>query len=130
MRTILAALCSCAFVVALSAAPAQAGGYGYGGYGPSHVWYSSSCCYRRVVRHRRDVFYVRAGGPVAGGAVVVYPRPPRYALFAEPHQRVHFSAYDYYPSDGNYGLAGCYWREAPVQTVPGVWVWGRKVCCY
>jgi hypothetical protein len=62
MRTIaFAGFCACLFAFALPAAPAQAGGYGIGVHGPGYVWYSSSCCYRRVVRHRRDVFYVRAG---------------------------------------------------------------------
>jgi len=62
MRIIaFAGFCACLFAFALPAAPAQAGGYGIGVHGPGHVWYSSSCCYRRVVRHEREVFYVRAG---------------------------------------------------------------------
>jgi hypothetical protein len=52
--------------VALLGTAAQAGDY-YGGssYAPRHygqVWYSSSCCYRRVVRHERSVYYVPAYG--------------------------------------------------------------------
>src|SRR5262245_17081400 len=39
------------------------GGYGgYGSYGGGNVWYSSSCCYRKVVKHVRRVAYVRSFG--------------------------------------------------------------------
>ncbi len=58
-------LCSCLFaVVGLLAQPASAGGRGYGnsddGYyvhiprppeRPARAWYSSECCYMKIVRH-------------------------------------------------------------------------------
>jgi len=127
MRAIFAALCLCALTLALPAAPAQAGGYGIGVHGPGYVWYSSSCCYRRVVRHQRDVFYVRAGA-FAPDAVVVYPRRRVYAEV--PHRRVRFSKFDTFWNDGEFGLTGCYWREAPIHVAPGAWFWGRKTTCY
>jgi hypothetical protein len=129
----LAALCSCLFALGMSAGPAQAGDYGYGAsgygaYGPGQVWYSSSCCYRRVVRHQRDVFYQRAGTYIPD-AVLVYPRPRVYAYMV-PHRRVRFSEFDYYSRYGDYGRVGCYWKEVPVPDLRGGWVWGRKTTCY
>jgi hypothetical protein len=129
----VAALCALGallFTLSLPAAPAYAGGYGFGVHGPGYVWYSSSCCYRRVVRHERGVFYVRAGAFVPDD-VVVAPAPR--ALYVEPvvrHREVQFSEFDTYWNDREFGLAGCYWREAPVNVAPGAWFWGRKFACY
>lgn len=138
MRAIAcAALCSCLFTLALPAAPAQAGGYGYGvhgwhggygGYGARHVWYSSSCCYRKVVRHQRDVVYFRAGTDIPD-YVVVYPQPPVYAQYAAPYRRVRSSEFDYYSRWGDYGRVGCYWNETPIHDWVG-WVWGVRTRCY
>ena len=132
---VYAALCSCAFVFCLSTGPAQAGGYGYGvyggygGYRGSDVWYSSSCCYQKLVRHRRDVFYVRAGAYVPG--YYLYPRRYGYGYghFVVPYRRVRLSEFDYYSRYGGYGRVGCYWREAPIPVWLG-WVWGVSTTCY
>lgn len=140
MRAIAcAALCSCLFALGLPATPVQAGGYGYGygshgwhggygGYRARHVWYSSSCCYRKVVRHQRDVVYFRAGTNIPD-YVVVYPRPPVYAQYVAPYRRVRLSEFDYYSRYGDYGRAGCFWNEAPIRIWPG-WVWGVRTTCY
>ena len=119
MRAIVyAVLCSCSLSPGLAGGPAQAGSYG-----GSSVWYSSSCCYQKVVRHRRDVFYVRAG---AYG----YDNPYRRAYaYAAPSRRVRFSEFDYYSRYGDYGRAGCFWQEVPVRVWPG-WVWGVRTTCY
>jgi hypothetical protein len=129
-RTAFAALCLSLFALGTPAVPAHAGGYRIGGYGADHVWYSTSCCYRRVVWQERGVFYARAGSPLVGRVIVVYPGPPLYVRFAEPHQRVHFSEFDAYWNDSDYGVAGCYWREAPIHAARGFWVWGRRTTCY
>ena len=131
MRSALfAALCSCLSAFGLSAAPAQAGSYGgHGGYGANYVWYSASCCYQKVVRHQRDVFYVRAGQYIPD-YVIEYPRPPVYAQFVEPHRRVRFTEFDYYSRYGDYGRVGCYWHETPLRDWRGGWVWGRRTICY
>jgi hypothetical protein len=94
-----------------------------GDYAGSSVWYSSSCCYQKVVRHRRDVFYVRAG---AYGYVDPYRRAYAYEA---PYRRVRFSEFDYYSRYGNFGRAGCFWQEEPVRVWPG-WVWGVTTTCY
>ena len=122
---VYAVLCSCAFAFGMAAGPAQAGGYG--GYGEGQVWYSGSCCYQKLVRHRRDVFYVRAGAYIPG--YYVYPRRYGYGQFIAPYRRVRLSEFDYYSRYGDYGRAGCFWREAPLRDWIG-WVWGRRTTCY
>ncbi len=122
------AFCAFLFALVMPAAPARAGGYGIGVHGPGYVWYSSSCCYRRVVRHQREVFYVRAGSYLPDN-VIVYARP-RVHTYVEPHLRVRSSEFDIYLNDGGFGVAGCYWHEAPVPVRRGGWVWGRKTTCY
>jgi hypothetical protein len=130
-----AVFCAFLMVLGLPAAPARAGGYGVVAHGPRYVWYSSNCCYRRVVRHEREVFYVRAGTYVPD-EVVVEPRPRAYdrrAVYVEPmvrHRQVRFSEFDVYWNDREFGVTGCYWNEAPVPIAPGAWAWGRKTTCY
>ena len=70
MRAALSVLCSCVLMVLAAAInPAHAGDRYYGGggvyYGDGYyhrsrgnAWYSSDCCYRRVVRHVTQVRYV------------------------------------------------------------------------
>jgi len=121
MRAIaFAAFCLCSLSLGLG--PAQAGGYGGGA-----VWYSSSCCYQKIVRHRRDVFYARAGSYIPDHAAYRYRRPYGYA---EPYRRVRFSEFDYYSRYGDYGRAGCFWQEEPLQDWRGGWVWGYRTTCY
>jgi hypothetical protein len=122
MRSIVvAALCSCALVFSLSAAPAWAGDYG-----ATSVWYSSSCCYQKLVRHQRDVIYYRAGALQPYYAAYPYP----YVGYVEPHRVVRFSEFDYYSRFGDYGHAGCYWKKVPIRDWRGGWVWGVKTTCY
>ena len=131
MRAVaFAGSCACLLAFGLPAAPAQAGGYGVDVQGPGYVWYRSSCCYRRVVRHERRVFYVRPGA-FPSDEVVVYPRRPRiYREVVVPHRTVRFSEFDTYWNDGEFGVTGCYWNEAPVPIAPGAWAWGRRTTCY
>jgi len=117
MRAI-AVLCLCLSSLGLAGGPARAGGYG-----GSSVWYSSSCCYRKIVRHQRDVFYLPAG---AYGYDDAYRRAYAYAA---PYRRVRFTEFDYYSRYGNYGRAGCFWQEEPMRVWPG-WVWGVSTTCY
>jgi len=69
-----------------------------GEYGGRYVWYSSDCCYQKVVRHERDVRYVPAGRHVRPR---VYDHGPRvYAPQPGRHCVVQQSAfnYAYYPT--------------------------------
>ena len=104
-------LCSCMLAaIALASSPARAGDYYYGdgyyggGYRSSgyyndgysyrprwhhrSVWYSSNCCYRKVVRHERSVRYVPEGygyrsGYYDGG---YYRRSYRSGYYERPYR--------------------------------------------
>lgn len=109
--------------VALSAQPSHAGeyhgyGYGYGGgygygyrygggygyrpyYHNSHVWYSSSCCYRRVVRHSA---YYAPVGHYGYGHHGYYDRPYRYGYYDRPYRYGYYDRpYRYYDRPYRYG---------------------------
>ena len=138
---------------ALSAGPANAGdgyyrngNYGnYGNYGdvayrdgynggrydrgrtyrshPTRVWYSSNCCYRKIVRHVRAVRYVH-----------VRPRHRYYGYYDRPHSRVSY--YDVPPRRyGGYGGYaerdyGCHRRRVRAIGADGEWVWAVSARCY
>jgi hypothetical protein len=105
-RVVFALFCFCVLAAfAIPSIPAQAGGYYSGGgyygsgyYGqPSYgdqVWYSSSCCYRKIVRHERSVRYE----PVFGGngyyGSGYYGRP--YPYYAPRHYYGRPYRYGYY----------------------------------
>lgn len=81
-RVAFALLCSCVLVsIPLLSIPAQAGGYyAGGGYSGDTVWYSSSCCYRKIVRHERSVRYEPVYGENGYYGSGYYGRPyPYYA---------------------------------------------------
>jgi hypothetical protein len=115
-------LCSCVLGLGFLGGPAEAGDYG-----ARYVWYSSSCCYQKVVRHERDVRYVRIGEYRPHYAY--YARPPVYVYRAERHRIVQFSEFNY---SGVVAYAGedCYWREVPLRDGRGGWVWGVTTICY
>jgi hypothetical protein len=134
--------------LAIASLPAKAGDYYEDGYGYRHrhssnVWYSSNCCYRKVVRHERRVRYVR----------VDEERPYYRDRYHErPYRRSYHSGYysdvprsytstsyvsrgyvdrGYYPYDGyrNY-TESCYRRRVPILDGRGGWVWGYRSSCY
>jgi hypothetical protein len=105
-RLASAFLSSCLLLAIGSLAnPAKAGDYYYGeGYYPhsyygdyyrphrhsnARVWYSSSCCYRKVVRHVRTVHYERVddGYGWRGG---YYEHPYRYGYYEHPYHHVYY----------------------------------------
>ena len=143
-RVSSAALSFCAVVFsALLAGPSYAGDYyryddGYS-YRTHHhnagVWYSSSCCYRRVVRHEATVRYVpieRYGYYDDPYRRSSYHQQYRYGYYARPYR---YSSYPTYRSetvsgwrDASYGQ-GCYWRRVRVDDGGGDWGWvSRRVC--
>jgi hypothetical protein len=128
MRPIaFAFVCSCLLVsLTVVATPAQAGDY-YDGYRHRHgkVWYSSKCCYKKIVRHERSVRYVRTYGDDD-----YYDRPrstyrKRYSHYDDyrPRHRYH-DDYGY----SSYARS-CHWRQVPVADGRGGWVWGEKRVC-
>lgn len=107
-RVAFAVLCSFLFAsVVIFASPATAGGYygggyygdgyygggyygggyhggGYYGHYP-HVWYSSRCCYRKIIRHERIVHFERLYRPYYHG----YYGEPHVGYYA-PHRYVDY----------------------------------------
>lgn len=158
MRFAFAVLCSCV-LVALSV-PATAGDYYGNGYRHRHggsVWYSSSCCYKKIVRHERSVRYVRVdeGRPYYRNGYHDRPyrngyyhdRPYRSSYYyGSPRRYVSDGYYDngnggYYNGNGRYYSSGydagydsyaqsCTWRKARIADGRGGWVWGGKRVCY
>jgi hypothetical protein len=151
MRRLASAFLSACLLIGLSllARPAQAGDYYYGeGYYPhgyygdyyrphrhhhASVWYSSSCCYRKVVRHVTTVHYERVdeGYP--------YYRHPYYRGYHEhPYYRhPYYEGYNYRPyrhyslgygAVGYPGYAVC--GRIRIPDGRGGWVWGRPAGCF
>jgi hypothetical protein len=123
MRTAFAMLCSCVLLaLGVSLTPATAGDDYYGRnsyYGPdsyyggrANVWYSSNCCYRRIVRHVSVVQYVptepyRRYGYYGGGyRYGYYGRPYRYGYYGRPYGGGYYGRpyrYGYYGGGYRYG---------------------------
>jgi len=99
-----------------------------GEYGGRHVWYSSSCCYQKVVRRQRDVRYLPAGADRPYG--VYYARPRVHAYRPERYRVVRFSEFDFYTTVADYAEARCHWQEVPLRAGRSFWVWGVKTDCY
>ena len=119
-RAILAVLGLGALVLGAFSIPATAGEYyggGYNGYrSGGNVWYSSSCCYRKVVRHERRVRYVRTYGDGYNGDRVVY---------SSGYRGGYVNSYN----DGYGGGERCYARRVRVGDGYGGWVWSRTRVC-
>lgn len=156
MRSAFAILCSCVLLGFSSfVGSAQAGDY-YDGYYPrraANVWYSSDCCYKKIVRHVRQVRYVR-NEPYRRYGYYDAPRyresyyaPPRDRYYAparytETYDVPRYSGYaprysTYRSYDGYRGydaynaVSDCsYNRRIPVADGRGGWVWGYRTGCY
>jgi hypothetical protein len=154
MRTAFAILCSCVLLTfSVVIESAKAGDYYDGGYRvrrSANVWYSSDCCYKKVVRHIRQVRYVHTE-PYRHHGYYDRPRyresyyapPPRYyserypahysTVYVEPARRrytdYYAPRYTSYRGYDAYNAAQCYSRRVPVADGRGGWVWGfRQVC--
>lgn len=158
MRTALAVLCTCVLLaLGAFAGPAQAGGYRYSddGYYPRRhhgdVWYSSKCCYKKIIRHVRQVRYVRVDPYRRHGYRSAY-RPWREGYYGRPsgyygrpasYTEVYvngprrryvggamYDAYDAYNAADVDVAPTCIRRRAPMPDGRGGWVWGFKQVCY
>ena len=134
----------------LASNSAAAGDYYGGGYRSSgNVWYSSSCCYRKVVKHVRKVSYVRADNGYRDGYYApryrnsYYDRPYRSTVYREPNRGNHYygpsyrySGSDYYGGGDGYRVYRssyndhCTTRRVLVADGYGGWVWSRSRTCY
>jgi len=104
MRAASAILCTCVlFVLGVFVAPAEAGGYRYGdGYYPRYgghypryggdVWYSSKCCYKKIIRH--DARFVRIDPWRRYGEYAPY-RPWREGYYAPPYRPNYYRPASY-----------------------------------
>lgn len=123
--------------------------YGYDRPRARSVWYTSSCCYRRVVKH--TAYYERKYRPHHAG---YYGRPNRYGYYDRPYYRDRYYGgtyrygayrpayydsgryYSGYRENGydayntvSYGDT-CASRRVPLADGRGGWVWGLKTNCY
>jgi hypothetical protein len=178
MRRLASAFLSACLLLGLAvfARPAQAGDYYYGdGYSHHYyhpyydggyyhprrharVWYTSSCCYRKVVRHVRTVHYERVdeGYPYYRHddyRYGYYGHPYHHAYYEHPYRHVYYghpyyrhryydyrrydndyryrpyrSYYDAYDSAGYSRYAEC--RLKPLPDGHGGFLPSRKAGCY
>lgn len=153
---------ACAFVpFGMLVDPANAGEYYDGGYYRRHDtdndWYSSHCCYRKIVHHERSVHYERVENEARYYRHSYYDRPyyerPYYerSYFDRSYyERPYRSSYYYekptryldysYPSRGNSTYRNwntfIYSRHAencgriPLADGSDGWVWSRRAGCF
>jgi len=85
----------------ITARPANAGEYFDDGYYRHHetgnVWYTSHCCYRKIVHHVRSVHYTRIEDEVPYYRRGYYERPYYDRSYSERsyYERPHRSSYYY-----------------------------------
>lgn len=118
MRRAAFAVLSVCVSASLNGYPSAAVAGGYHGY--DRVWYSESCCYRKIVRHERRVGYV----PVGIGA---YIEPHRVVqVLAPPDPLLYDSALVGFVSDHMV----CTRRLFTADNGLGGWRWVSKIICY
>jgi hypothetical protein len=137
LRSLLFGLSVAGSLAALGV-PASAGSYyrdryvGHAYHGShSNVWYTSSCCYRKIVRHVRSVRYVRIHRHRAyyrrgyrryyGDGYYVRPYRTHYH-YRRPYVVRNVGYYDSVSQ-------ACYWTRVRVDDGRGGWVWGRERIC-
>lgn len=137
MRRIVFAVLSACVLVSLGvlASPAKAGDYDEDGYRrhrhSSNVSYSSSCCYRKVVRHERSVRYVRVDEERSYERHGYYDRPYRSSYYDTPRRYADdsYTPRRYYAGYASYADS-CDRRKVRVADGRGGWVWGVRADCY
>lgn len=105
-----------------------------------HTWYTSNCCYRRVVRHTAWYERTHRYGYYGNG----YYRHRYYGDYGRPYYRYgNYRPYDHhyhgdyvyrpyryygYGSVGYASYAGC--ERIPLADGRGGWVWSRRAGCF
>lgn len=143
----IAVLCLSVLAFLGVAVPAKAGDYydnGYRSSGYGNVYYSSSCCYKKVVRHQttsryvrvdEDRSYYRGGGyyDQSYRSSSYYDQPRRYVddNYYAPRRYVGYDngGYSGYSGYSAYAQQGCYDRRVRVDDGRGGWVWGSTRVC-
>jgi hypothetical protein len=104
-------------------------GYRNGGYG--NVYYSSRCCYQKVIRHETTSHFVRLdeGGSYYGGNGY-YGRPYRSSYYYDRPRYIGYGNGGYSGYSGYSAYAqSCYSQRVRVDDGRGGWVWSlRRVC--
>lgn len=136
------ALSTCVLVsLAILTSPAKAGDYYGDGYSrPRHsnAWYSSDCCYKKIVRHERSVHYRRVDEDRYHDRSSYQDRSYRRSYtYESPRRYVNdgYSRYGYsrpgYSSSGYSSYAdSCHRHRVQIDDGRGGWVWGAKINCY
>ena len=141
-RSVFAMLSACVLVsLAILTSPAKAGDYYEDGYSrhrhSGNVWYSSDCCYKKVIRHERSVRYVPVDEERRYERHGYYDRPYRSSSYYDTPRRYvddsyvprRYDSYSSYSSGYSSYADSCYTRRAQVEDGRGGWVWGvRRVC--
>lgn len=141
-RIAFAALCSCVLVsISFVTSPAKAGDYNENGYyrqrHSGNVWYSSNCCYKKIIRHERSVRYVPVDEERRNERHGYYDRPYRSSSYYDTPRRYVDDSYTTRRHDGYSRYSGsyssyadsCYTRRVQVEDGRGGWVWGVKRVC-
>ena len=144
-RVLLGVLCCCVLAsLAVLNSPAKAGDYyGYRSSRASGVWHTSSCCYRKIVRHATTVRYVRVRSYRYYHGD--YGRPYRYGNYERPyryyrpwrHYRTRYSYGDRtWPRRHDRGYRHANYVSPPdcrlvrIADIDGGWVWARRAGCF
>lgn len=143
-HVVFAILSACVlFSLGVVTSPAKAGEYNDDGYyrhrHSSNVWYSSNCCYRKVVRHERSVRYERVYNERSYERHGYYERPYRRSYtYDTPRRYEDYSyvprrhvSYDYsgYASYAGYSSYDNLCRRHRMSDGRGGWVWAVRAGC-
>lgn len=153
--TALAVLCALSTLAVPNLARAgDLYGDGYGRSGHHRVWYSTDCCFKKVIRHEESSRLVRIDSGYDDGyrssygrdryygvpryAVSEYSYGPRYTYDRDYGYRTRYSDYDDYAYRPRYRAYStyaafeqrCYTRRTPIADAWGGWVWGKERVCY
>ncbi len=141
-RIVFAVLSACVLVsLGLLTSPAKAGDYNEDGYyrhrHSDNVWYSSNCCYRKVVRHERSVRYERVDEERSYERHGYYDRSYRQSYYSDTPRRYRDDSYAprHYGYSGYSGYSGyaSYANSCDRRRIAdgrGGWVWGVRADCY
>jgi hypothetical protein len=135
-RVVLGVLCCCVLAsLAIVGSSAKAGDDRADHPHKVRVWYTSSCCYRKVVRDVTIVRYVRVK-PRYRRYRASYHRPYRYDR-PWRHYRVRYSdGYRYWPRWRRAGVRYANYVPPPdcrlvrVADLDGTWIWARRAGCF
>jgi hypothetical protein len=145
MRRVVSAMLSACVLVSLSilTGPVKAGDYyddgSYRQRNSNNTWYSSDCCYQKIVRHERSVHYQRLDDERSYDRQSYYDRPySRSYTYDKPRQYEDYSyaprrhvSYNYsgYSSYAGYSSYDDICRRHRLADGLGGWVWAVRAGC-